>query len=171
MTRAAARTGILAAFVLAVGLLAAPASAQSSAVTQAPAASASCTTSRPHSGTILYEAISGGMGQLTIENGLSQDGVVVLVLGRSRAISVYVRDKAKITVHNVKEGTYTIYFTTGYHYSACQGRFTEDAAYYRFDKHAHFVAPPYYTIASLTLNPVKGGNAPTSQIGPQDFPA
>jgi hypothetical protein len=170
MTRTAARTGVLAAFVLAVGLLATPASARSSAVTQAPAAPASCATSRPHSDTILYDGITGGMGQLTIEDGLSQDGVVVLVLGRSKAISVYVRAKAKATVHNIKDGTYTIYFTTGYHFSTCQGRFTQDAAYYRFDKHVHFVSPPYYTVATLTLNPVKGGNAPTSQIGPQDFP-
>jgi hypothetical protein len=170
MTRTAARTGVLAAFVLAVGLLATPVSAQSTAVPQAPAAPASCATSRPHSDTILYGGITGGQGRVTIENGLRQDGVVVLVLGRSRAISVYVRDRSKATVHNIKPGTYTIYFTTGYRFSTCQGRFTEDAAYYRFDKHVHFVSLPYYTIATFTLNPVKGGNAPTSQIGPQDFP-
>jgi len=172
MTRTAARTGTLASFVLAVGLLATPVSAQSGAVTQAPAAaSASCATSRPHSGTILYAGISGGQGRLTIENGLSQDGVVALVLGRSRAISVYVRDKAKTTVDNVKDGTYTIYFTTGSGFSVCQGRFTRDAAYFRFDNRVHFVAPPYYTIATLTLQAVNGGNAPTTQINPSDFPA
>ena len=175
MTRTAARTGIVAAFVLAVGLLATPASAQPSAVTQASAASAACATSRPprpHSGTILYEGISGGQGRLTIENGTSQDGVVALVLGRSRAISVYVRDKSKTTVHNVKDGTYTVYFTTGSRFSACQGRFTRDAAYYRFDNHLRFVTTAQnYSVWTVTLQPVYNGNAPASQINPRDFPA
>ena len=172
MTRTAARTWVLAAFVLAVGLLATPVSAQSGAVTQARTASASCATSRPHSGTILYGGITGGQGRLTIENGLSQDGVVALVLGRSKAISVYVRDKSKTTAYNVKDGTYTVYFTTGSRFSACQGRFTRDAAYYRFDNHLRFVTTAQnYSIWTVTLQPVNHGNAPASQINPRDFPA
>lgn len=174
MNRTAARTGILAALVLAAGLLATPpVSAQSSAA-RAPvpaAASTTCATSRPHSGTILFAGITGGLGRITVVNTLSQDSVVALVRGRHKAISVYVRANARYTVHNVREGTYTIYFTTGSRFSVCQGRFTSGAAYYRFDKHVRFVPLPYYSIYTLTLYAVNGGNAPASQIPPNDFPA
>jgi hypothetical protein len=134
------------------------------------AASTTCATSRPHSGTILYSRIRGGLGSLTIKNG-SQDGVVVLVRGRTKAIGVYIRDRSKTTVGDIKPGTYTIYFTTGSRFSVCQGRFTSGASYWRFNARLTFVAPPPHTIATLTLYEVSGGNAPTTQINPGDFPA
>jgi hypothetical protein len=134
------------------------------------AAPTACTTSRPHSGTILYDRISGGLGQLTIKNTLSQDSAVVLVRGQSKAIGVYVRARARTTVHNIKDGTYTIYFTVGSQFSVCTGRFTRGASYYRVNKHLPFVAPPNYTVATLTLYAVSGGNAPTTQINPSGFP-
>jgi hypothetical protein len=130
-----------------------------------------CATSRPPSGTILYAGISGGLGRLTIENGLSQDGVVVLVRGRSKAIGVYVRARSSTTVRNIKDGTYTIYFTTGSQFRICTGRFTRGATYWRFNDRLPFVPPPGYTVATLTLQAVSGGNAPTTPINPPDFPA
>jgi hypothetical protein len=169
MTRTAARTGVVAALVLAAGLLAtAPVSAQSSAAPR-PAASTTCATSRPHNGTTLYSKITGGLGTLTVVNKLSQDSVVVLVRGSSKAISVYVRAHKHTTVRNVKEGRYVIYFGTGSGYSACQGRFTLDAAYYRVGGHVRFVAYPYYSTDTLTLYAVNG-NASDTQIPPNQFP-
>lgn len=135
------------------------------------AASAACAASRPHSGTILYAGITGGQGSLTIENGLSQDGVVVLVRGESTAIGVYVRARASTTVQHITDGTYTADFTTGSQFHACTGRFALGAAYWRFSNRLSFAAPPYYTVATLTLQPVVGGNAQTTQISPADFPA
>jgi len=135
------------------------------------AASITCATSRPPNGTILYAGISGGLGRLTIVNGLSQDGVVALVRGSSKAISVYVRARSSTTVGNIKDGTYTIYFTTGSLFSVCNGRFTRGAAYWRFNDRLPFVSPPGYTVATLTLQAVPGGNAPVSQVNPGDFPA
>jgi hypothetical protein len=134
------------------------------------AAATACATSRPHSGTLLYHGISGGLGQLTIKNHLSQDSVVVLVRGQSRAISVYVRAHANVTVHNIKDGTYTFYFTVGSSYSICQERFTSGASYWRVTKRLPFVAPPEYTVATLTLYAVSGGGAPTTQVNPSGFP-
>ena len=181
-TRSAARTGVLAALVLAVGLLATPpVSAQSSAAPAPPgtvtlvpaAASTASATSRPPNGTILYAGIRGGLGRLTIKNGPSQDGVVTLVRGRSKAISVYVRARSSTTVRNIKDGTYTIYYTTGspFSFSVSRGRFTRGATYWRFNDRALFVPPPQYTVATLTLYAVSGGNAPTTQIPPGDYPA
>jgi hypothetical protein len=147
-TRTAARTGILAALVLAVGLLATPpVAAQPSAAPAPPgtvtlvptAASTASATSRPPNGTILYSRIRGGLGTLTIKNGLSKDGVVALVLGRSKAISVYVWAGSSTTVRNIKDGTYTIYFATGSLFSVSKGRFTRGATYWRFNNRPRFV--------------------------------
>ncbi len=193
--RTAAGTGVLAALVLAVGLLATPpVAAQSSAapappgtvtlvstaapgapgtVTLVPAASAASVTSRPANGTILYSKIRGGLGRLTIKNGLSKDGVVTLMLGRSKAFSVYVRARSNTTVRNVKDGTYTIYFTTGSvsSFSVSKGRFTRGAGYWRFDNRLRFASPPYYTFWTITLHAVPGGNARATQVKPGDYPA
>ncbi len=191
--RTAARTGVLAALVLAVGLLATPpVAAQSSAapappgtvtlvhtaapgtVTLVPAASTASATSRPANGTILYSKIRGGLGRLTIKNGLSKDGVVTLMLGRSKAFSVYVRAGKNTTVRNIKDGTYTVYFTTGspFSFSVSKGRFTRGAAYWRFDNRLRFASPPpYYTVWTMTLHPVRNGNARATQIKPGDYPA
>ena len=138
-------------------------------------ASTASATSRPPNGTILYSGISGGLGVLKIDNSrnVSQDAVVALVLGGSKAISVYVRAGSWATVGNIKDGTYTIYCTTGSppSFSVSEGRFTSGAAYWRFNDTLLFVAPPDYDIWTLTLYPVSDGNAPTTPISPGDFPA
>ena len=137
-------------------------------------ASTASATSRPPNGTILYAGISGGLGVLKIDNSrVSQDAVVALVLGGSKAISVYVRAGSWATVGNIKDGTYTIYCTTGspFSFSVSTGRFTSGAAYWRFDDRLPFVPPPDYDIWTLTLYPVSNGNAPTTPISPGDFPA
>ena len=194
--RTAARTGVLAALVLAAGLLATPpVAAQSSAAPASPgtvtlvstaapaspgtvtlvpaAASTASVTSRPANGTILSSKIRGGLGRLTIKNGLSKDGVVTLMLGRSKAFSVYVRARSNTTVRNIKDGTYTIYFTTGSpsSFTVSKGRFTRGAAYWRFSNRLRFASPPYYTFWTITLHPVPNGNARATQIKPGDYPA
>src|SRR5579871_3042468 len=133
LSRPAAAAAIAGALAVAGPATAASAATQapyqanaSSAGTQAPA---TCAPTRPHSDTILYKGIIGGLGQLTIQNEASQDAVVVLVLGKSRAIAVYVRTKATATVSDIKDGTYTAYFSTGSQYHACTGRFASGASY------------------------------------------
>ena len=159
----------VAAVVVASALAVPGLPAAASAATQA--AATTCATSRPHSGTVLYAGISGGSGQLTIKNRPGQDGVVMLVRGRHKAIGVYVRAHARATVGNIQDGTYTIYFTTGYGYSVCQGRFTSGATYWRFNNHLRFATTSTtYTTWTLTLYAVSNGNAPTTQINPSDFP-
>jgi hypothetical protein len=110
--------------------------------------------------------IRGGLGTLTIKNHLGQDSVIMLVRGRSKAIGVH----ATSTVRNGKPGTYTIYFTAGSRYSVCKGRFTSGDSYWRVKNRLPFASPPQYTVATLTLFAVSGGNAPTTQINPSDFP-
>ncbi len=176
--RRLAVAAVVVASALAVPGLPAAASAATQAATHslsstaAGAASTACAISRPHSGTILYAGISGGLGRLTIENRPGQDGVVVLVRGRSKAIGVYVRARSRTTVGDIKDGTYTIYFTTGSRFSVCKGRFTRGATYWRFNDRLRFVTTPQgYTVWTVTLYAVSGGNAPATQINPSDFPA
>ena len=161
---------LMVAAVLVASALAGPGlPAAASAAIQS--AATACSTSRPHSGTILYAGITGGSGQLTIKNRPSQDGVVMLVRGRSKAIGVYVRAHARATVGNIQDGTYTIYFTTGSGYSVCQGRFTRGATYWRFNNRLRFATTATtFTTWTVTLYAVNGGNAPTTQINPSDFP-
>ena len=171
---AAAVAGALAVPALpAAASAAAPAAPHHLTAATSPAGSAAlaaCATSRPHTGTILYAGIKGGMGRLTIKSRLSHDSVIVLVRGRSKAIGVYVRAHATTMVRNIKSGTYTIYFTTGSRFRACTGRFTRGASYWRVKPRAVFVSPPYFTTATLTLFAVNG-NAPTAPISPRGFPA
>jgi hypothetical protein len=157
--------------VAVASFLATPALPAAASVTnQTVAAATTCAISRPHSGTILHAGISGGLGVLTIKNRISQDAAVILVLGRSKAISVYVRAGATTTLGHIKPGTYSIYFTVGSSFSVCQARFTRAATYWRVKNHLPFAAPPHFTVATLTLFAVKGGNAPTTQISPKGFP-
>jgi hypothetical protein len=137
----------------------------------ASAASAACATSRPHTGKILYAGIKGGPGRLMIKSRLSHDSAIVLVRGRSKAIGVYVRAHATTTVRNIKSGKYTIYFTTGSRFRTCTGRFTRGASYWRVKPRAIFAAPPHFTVATLIIFAVEGGNAPTAPISPKGFPA
>ena len=154
-----------------VAAQAAPHGLSSASYQAADTAAASCATSRPHTGRILYAGITGGLGRLTIKNHLSQDSVIVLVRGRSKAIGVYVRAHATTTVRNIKSGTYTIYFTTGSLFRTCTGRFTRGASYWRVKQHVTFVALPHFSVDTLTIFAVRGGNAPTTPIGANGFPA
>jgi hypothetical protein len=147
-----------------------PQSLSSTGYLAAGTTAATCSTSRPHSGTILFSGIRSGLGRITIKNHLSQDSVIMLVRGRSKAVGVYVRAHATTTVRNIKDGTYTIYFTAGSRYSVCKGRFTSEASYWRVKNRLPFASPPHFTIATLTLFSASGGNSPTTQISPSGFP-
>ncbi len=176
----APRTGLIAAFAMAAALVTAtPAGATTvSAATAgatASAATASATTTaaaRPRNGTILFDRISGGRGVLKIKNGLRTDGVVILVRGKTKAISIYVRAKSTASIKDVRDGTYRLYFTTGYGYSKSQHRFTRSASYQRFnDRLRYYTTATASRIYTLTLHPVRGGNAGTRHVNPKDFPA
>ncbi|MEV1172515.1 hypothetical protein [Nonomuraea sp. NPDC049784] len=173
---AALRAGVVAAVALAGGLLtSSPAGAtvtgtESVAVASQTAGSAAA--ARPSNGRILYDRISGGRGTLKIKNGTSKDGVVTLVKGKTKAISIYVRAKSTASIKDVRDGTYRIYFTTGYAFATSKGRFSRAASYQLFNDRLKFVTTATsYSIWTLTLHQVKGGNAQTTSINPKDFPA
>lgn len=161
--------GAILASVLLTGFASSPAGAttqESSAVSWTEAAA------RPANGKILYDRISGGQGALKVKNGTTRDAVVTLVRGRSKAISVFVRARSTATVDDVRDGTYRIYYTSGYRFSTSKGKFGRSAVYRRFDRLLSFTTTTTQsTIWTLTLNVVRGGNASTSGVNPKDFPA
>ncbi|MFC4118859.1 hypothetical protein [Nonomuraea zeae] len=170
------RAGVVAAVALAGGLLtSSPAGATAVTGERAVAAvtlTADSAAARPSNGRILYDRLSGGEGTLKIKNGTSKDGVVTLVKGRTKAISIYVRAKSTASIKDVRDGTYRIYFTTGYRFSVSKGRFARAATYQRFNDRLKFTTTSTRrTIWTLTLNPVRGGNARTSSVNPKDFPS
>ncbi|MGW5163102.1 hypothetical protein ACWEPN_47150 [Nonomuraea wenchangensis] len=177
----APRTGLIAAFAMAATLVTAgPAGATTATATTATAATVSTTTvsatataaARPRNGAILFDRISGGRGVLKIKNGLRTDGVVILVKGKTKAISIYVRAKSTASIKDVRDGTYRLYFTTGYAYSTSRHRFTRAATYQRFnDRLRYYTTATASRIYTLTLHPVRGGNAGTRHVNPKDFPA
>ncbi|GAA3545762.1 hypothetical protein GCM10022419_027510 [Nonomuraea rosea] len=177
LERAPLRVGVIAAVALAGGLLtSSPAGA--TAVTGERAVAAVTLTAdpaaaaRPRNGRILYHRLGGGAGSLKIKNGSSRDGVVTLVKGKTKAVSIYVRARSTASIRDVRDGTYRIYFTTGYRFSTSKHRFTRAAIYQRFNDKLRFsTTATRRTIWTLTLNPVKGGNARTSSVNPKDFPA
>jgi hypothetical protein len=127
---------------------------------------------RPSNGKILYSRYSRGQGTLKVKNGNRTDAVITLVRGRSKALSVYVRARSTATVRVVRDGTYTIFYTSGYRFSTSTGRFTRNPSYQRFDDRLRFVTTSTSsTIWTLTLTPTRGGNARTRGVSPGDFPA
>ncbi|MFF4776896.1 hypothetical protein ACFY05_28935 [Microtetraspora fusca] len=126
-------------------------------------------------GTILASGIRGGRGTLTVKNGSSGDSVVTLVLGKKKAVSVYVRKRSTAKVTNIKDGKYRVYYTSGSDYDRAVRGFTHNCAFQKFDDSLSFKTT--YTATqirwsnwTLTLNKVIGGNAPTSDVSPDDFP-
>ncbi|MEV4377131.1 hypothetical protein [Streptosporangium sp. NPDC049644] len=161
--------GAILASALLTGSIAATPAAASTAETVTISAAAAA---RPGNGKILYSRYSRGQGTLKVKNGNRTDAVITLVRGRSKALSVYVRARSTATVRVVRDGTYTIFYTSGHRFSTSSGRFTRNPAYRRFDKRLRFVTTSTSsTIWTLTLTPTRGGNAPTRGVSPSDFPA
>ncbi|MEW1847534.1 hypothetical protein AB0392_57075 [Nonomuraea angiospora] len=171
---AALRAGAVAVALTAGLLTASPAGATAATGTQAaaPASQSAAAAARPANGRIIYDGLSGGRGVLKIKNGTSRDGVVTLVKGRTKAISIYVRAKSSASIKDVRDGSYRIYFTTGSRFSTSKRRFAVGASYQRFTDRLKFVTTATsYSIWTITLHPVRGGKAQATQINPKDYPA
>ncbi|MGV9323845.1 hypothetical protein ACWDR1_21380 [Streptosporangium sandarakinum] len=178
MIRSRPLTGAVLASVLLAGSATTAASAATTPVSAAPALPAASAlaptgaTARPANGRLLYDRLSDGRGVLKIKNGTSRDGVVTLVRGKTKALSLYVRARSTAKTDVVEDGTYRVYFTTGYRFSTSSGRFTRGASYQRFENRLRFTTTSTTATSwTLTLNPVRGGNAHARNISPKDFPA
>ncbi|MDF2707072.1 MAG: hypothetical protein K0R62_2724 [Nonomuraea muscovyensis] len=127
-------------------------------------------------GTFIRRGGLGGRSSLQIHNGDSRDAVVTLVRGKTKALSVYVRKKAKYKIQGVGDGSYKIYFTHGVDWDGKSRAFTRDCGFERFQETVKFKTT--YTATRIrwhdwriTLHAISGGNAKTTGVDPEDFPS
>jgi hypothetical protein len=127
-------------------------------------------------GAIISDSGRSSLGELTIENGLDSDAVVLLTtLAYAPVVSFYVRGGDSFTVRGINEGRYALYFTSGEDWDGAQRRFTRDASYERFEDLLTFQTTPgmystKYTTYKATLQGVVGGSARTLAVDPGKFP-
>ena len=126
-------------------------------------------------GTYLRDTDRSGNGQLTIENGGDGDAVITLTRSGAHSFAVYIRKNASYTVKGVRDGTYTVYFTTGSDWDSGHKGFTSGCAYQKFDDTLKFTTvygstQIEYTTYTLSLYAVAGGTASTSDVPPGQFP-
>jgi hypothetical protein len=151
---------IVAAVVVLTGLVTAPA--------EAGVATASV---RPANGRILFSKDLSGAGILTIKNGNVRDAVLTLVRGKSKVVSIYVRAKKSASIKGIDDGTYRVYYTSGYRYSVTKRRFGKSAIYRIFDSRLRYTTTDTtFTRWTLTLYTVRNGNARVSPVDPSHFP-
>jgi hypothetical protein len=131
---------------------------------------------RPASGTFLRAGGLGGNGRLTVDNGGGHDAVLTLVRGKTKLTSFYVRKGRKATVRGVPDGTYRVFFTGGVDWDKATRAFTRDCSFERFENTVAFrtvrsATLIQYSTWTITLQPVIGGNAKTSEVDPDSFPS
>jgi hypothetical protein len=117
-----------------------------------------------------------GKGNFAIDNGGERDAVITLVRGKSKVISVYVQKKGKFTVPGVRDGKYSVFFTTGVDWDSKAKAFTRSCSFQRFDESFAFKTTFTSTEVRwsnwrISLHETVGGNAKTSEIDPGEFPA
>jgi len=116
---------------------------------------------------------SVGEGELTIDNGLSNDAVIILSYASSPAESLtaaFVRSGEKYVLSGIPDGEYIVFFAVGSEWNGKE--FTEDKRVERFEETFNFVtSSTEYTIWDITLHPIPGGTGTTEEVPPEDFPS
>jgi hypothetical protein len=130
---------------------------------------------RPPNGHFVRSGSRGGRGTLTVDNGGDSDAVITLAKGKHPAISVYVRKDKKYKVTGVADGTYKVFFTGGNDWDGSARRFARKCAFQQFDDKLTFrttrtATEIRWSTWSISLQPVLGGTASTSDVDPNDYP-
>ncbi|WP_305786835.1 hypothetical protein [Symbioplanes lichenis] len=115
-------------------------------------------------------ATTSGLGHLKIVNG-AEDTTISLVKNNKAAFTVYVRGGGTYTVKGIKDGTYRVYTASGEDWNAGKKGFTRGCNFSKFDDTFKFTTTSTSSsIWTITLTPVVGGNASTSDVDPKGFP-
>jgi hypothetical protein len=138
------------------------------------------TDNRLPTGSLLVDQLRnyGGKGTLTVENGLAEDAFVKLVMNGRLMASFYVKSREDFTYSTVPDGSYSVFYCTGYGWNEriqdfARGRHArryDDPLNYRVKQVSDAVSVTTYTDQiSLTLQTVPGGNAKASDISLAEF--
>jgi hypothetical protein len=132
---------------------------------------------RRSNGETVVRSIKGGLGELTIENGGSEDAAVTLTGDETNlpVLTMYVRSGESFTAKEIPDGAYQIYITSGRDWDENARLFTRECQFYKFDEPAGFTTTSDTTGYSstaykITLTPVPGGDASVSPVDPESFP-
>lgn len=130
---------------------------------------------RPSTGKYLVDINRNARATFKIENSGSSDVVVTLTKGKNPDISVFVRKGRDFTVRGVPDGTYAIFYRSGGTWDNAAEGFGRNCSYSRFSNPLKFQTNRSgnritWQDWTITLDPVLGGNAPTEQVDPDDFP-
>jgi hypothetical protein len=125
------------------------------------------------------KGVYSGNATLTIKNGASSDAIVCLYsISQARTIrNEYVRKNSNFRMDNIAQGYYKIRVFYGNDWNptlenacATKGNFESDVSFSEFDGEEYFEdSNDVYTVATITLYTVAGGNASTSRISQSDF--
>lgn len=122
-------------------------------------------------GSFVREGERDGLGELTVENGGDADAVLTLTHGTDAVYSFYVLKGQTAKVTGIRDGQYDVYFAGGFDWDAASKRFTQSCAFTKFDDGLNFnTTDSTYSTWKLTLQPVAGGNASTTDIPEGSFP-
>ncbi|MFI7544180.1 hypothetical protein [Actinoplanes sp. NPDC049599] len=129
---------------------------------------------RLKTGTFLKRSSTGGSGHFKIKNG-ADDTTVSLVPTKGKkpkpVLTVYVRGGGTFTAKGVRDGTYRVYTASGEDWDKGKKGFTRDCSFSKFDDTFKFTTTSFSaSIWTITLTPVVGGNASTSDVDPNSFP-
>lgn len=128
-------------------------------------------TRRLPNGTLIRDPGSDSPGTLNIDNGGDTDAVITLASGKDPVLTIYVHKGKQASTDGVPDGTYTVFFSTGEDWDGKAMSFTRGCQFQKFDDQVTFTTTGgTYSVNSLTLHQVIGGNASTSEIDPSEFP-
>ena len=128
---------------------------------------------RPENGTVVFDRrTSQGNGELLIENGLEEDGYIILTdISEKPILGYFIHSTSEIHLMRIPDGEYYIYVSTGGMWDIVDYRFTENARYEKFQDPIGFNSTSTsYTTWSLTLHQVEGGSAAVDALSPDEFP-
>lgn len=131
-------------------------------------------------GTMVLDGKLTGLGELVVDNGLAKDAVVMLVdtTTDKPLASFYASGGREHRLKKINNGVYKLIFATGEDWDAEHMRFTrkrsfsefrETIDYYTTKKRKGNQISTEYRINTVTLHPVKGGNAKTDNIYEKEF--
>ncbi|WP_433360662.1 hypothetical protein [Streptosporangium sp. CA-115845] len=132
-------------------------------------------TRRLSSGKFITSERRPGRAFLELRNGSRQDAIVVLVRGKRKAVTVYVRKKSKFKIRGVRDGSYKIYYAFGEDWDSKARSFTRSCSFEQFGKSlrfrtVHTATQVRWTDWTITMHNVTGGNVKGKRIKPGDFP-
>ena len=130
---------------------------------------------RLETGILLDElTVESAKGSLIVKNGRKSDAYVKVVFKGEARHASYIRSGGTLSITAIPDGSYTLFFGTGFGWDAEQQRFTRGKQAFKFDRDLSYKTTQsggmvYYSQQTITLYPVAGGNATTSEVPIDEF--